>query len=100
MACSLASGTLGINDQGCFTLDERVLVMGKGSRVLDGEESINVADVGVVEVGSEASGGGGLFDGLGDEEYFAQAFGLGDEVKACQSDSNGPSLTVLDPSGP
>ncbi|MCY7287866.1 MAG: hypothetical protein LH624_06345 [Cryobacterium sp.] len=97
---SLVSGTLGINDQGCFTLDDRVLVVGKGSRVLTGEESIDVADVGVVEVGSRTSGGGGLIDGIEEVEYFAKAVGLGDEAMACQSDGEEPALTVLDPSGP
>ena len=42
----LVSGTVGINDQGCFTLDDRVLVVGKGSRVLPGGESIE-RDTGV-----------------------------------------------------
>ncbi len=97
---SLVSGTLGINDQGCFTLDDRVLVVGNGSRVLEGEESIEVADVGLVEVGSDTSGGGGLIDGLEDVEYFAEAVGLGDEAMTCQSDVEEPALTVLDPSGP
>ena len=97
---SLVSGTLGINDQGCFTLDDRVLVVGKGSRVLKGEESIDVADVGVVDLGARASGGGGLIDGREDVEYFAQAVGLGDEVMACQSDVEEPALTVLDPPTP
>jgi hypothetical protein len=93
------SGTLGINDQGCFTLDDRVLVVGKGSRVLPGEESIDVADVGTVEVGARASGAGGAIDGLDEVEHFAQAIGLGDEVTTCQADIEDPSLTVLDPSG-
>ena len=97
---SVVSGTLGINDQGCFTLDDRVLVVGKGSRVLPGEKSIDVSDVGIVEVGARASGGGGLIDGLEEMEHFAQALGLGDEVMACQSDLDEPALTVLDPSGP
>ena len=94
------SGTLGINDQGCFALDDRVLVVGKGSRVLSGEDSVDIADVGVVEVGSRTSGGGGYIDGLEEVEYFAHAMGLGDEVMACQPEGEDPSLTVLDPSTP
>jgi hypothetical protein len=94
------SGTLGVNDQGCFTLEDRVLVVGNGSRVLPGGESIEIADVGTVEVGARASGGGGLIDGLDEVERFAQALNLGDEVTTCQADINAPSLTVLDPSGP
>lgn len=94
------SGILGINDQGCFTLDDRVLVVGKGSRVREDAESIDVADVGVVEVGSRATGGGGFIDGPEDVEHFTRAAGLGDEAMACQSDVDDPALTVLDPSGP
>lgn len=97
---ALVSGTLGVNDQGCFTLDDRVLVVGMGSRVLPGGRSIDVADVGVVEVGSRASGGGGAIDGIGEVARFAEATGLGDEVMACQPDGGDTSLTVLDPSGP
>lgn len=97
---ALVSGTLGINDQGCFTLDDRLLVVGKGSRVLPGGESIEVADVGVVDVGSRASGGGGAIDGLEEVERFAETTGLNDEVMTCQPDVEAPSLTVLDPSGP
>lgn len=97
---ALVSGTVGINDQGCFTLDDRVLVVGKGSSVLPGEKAIDIADVGVVDVGSRASGGGGAIDGLEEVERFAEATGLGEEAMACQSDSEDPSLTVLDPSGP
>jgi hypothetical protein len=95
----LVSGTLGINDQGCFTLDDRVLVVGKGSRVLPGEESIDVADVGVVEVGSRATGAGGQIDGAGEVRRFVETLDLGDEAMACQPDDQDPALTVLDPSG-
>ena len=97
---SRVSGTLAINDQGCFTLDDRLLVVGKGSRVLEGEASVDVADVGVVQVGSRTSGGGGLIDGSEDVQVFANAMGLGDEVMSCQSDSKEPALTVLDPATP
>ena len=96
----LVSGTLGINDQGCFTLDDRVLVVGMGSRVLPGEDSINIADVGTVDVGSQAAGAGGSIDGLDEVERFAQAMDLGDEVKTCQADADNPALTVLDPTAP
>ncbi len=96
----LVSGTLGINEQGCFTVDDHVLVVGKGSRVLPGEESIDVADVGVVDVGSGAMGGGGPIEGLDAVEHFARTMGLSDEVMTCQPDVEDPSLIVLDPGGP
>lgn len=94
------SGILGVNDQGCFTLHDRVLVVGKGSRVLSGGESIDIADVGVVDVGSVTSGGGGYIDGRDEVERFVRALGLSDEAATCQPDDHRPSLTVLDPSGP
>ncbi|MCY7402145.1 MAG: hypothetical protein LH477_14545 [Nocardioides sp.] len=94
------SGTLGINDKGCFTLDDRVLVVGKGSRVLPGADSIEVADVGVVDVGTRTSGGGGYIDGVEEVERIADAMDLGDDVMACQPDGADTSLTVLDPPTP
>lgn len=97
---SRVSGTLAINDQGCFTLDDRVLVVGKGSSVVEGGDSLEVADVGVVQVGSRTSGAGGLIDGPDDVQYFAEAMSLGDEVMSCQTDSKNPALTVLDPATP
>lgn len=96
----LVSGTLGINDQGCFTLDDRVLVVGTGSRVLPGDESVDIANIGVVDVGARASGAGCAIDGLEEVEHFAEAMGLGNEAMACQLQSRDASLTVLDPSGP
>lgn len=97
---SEVSGVLGINAQGCFTLDDRVLVVGSGSRVLENETSIDVADVGVVEVGTRTSGGGGLIDGSDDVKHFLGALDLGDDAMTCQSDADDPALTVLDPGGP
>ena len=94
------SGVLGINDQGCFTLDDRVLVVGSGSRVLAGNTSIDVADVGIVEVGARASGAGGEIDGLDEVERISRVLGLGDDAMTCQADRDDPALTVLDPSGP
>lgn len=70
------------------------------SRVLPGEGSIDIADVGTVEVGARALGGGGLIDGPEEVEHFAQARGLDDEVTTCQADIEDPSLTGLNPSGP
>jgi hypothetical protein len=96
----LVSGTLAINDQGCFTLDDRVLVVGTGSRVLSGGESIDIADVGVVELGGRASGAGGQIDGMEEVQRFVETLGLGDEAMTCQPEDADPALTVLDPSGP
>jgi hypothetical protein len=96
----LVSGTLAINDQGCFTLDDRVLVVGTGSRVLPGGESIDIGDVGVVEVGRGASGAGGQVDGMEEVQRFVETLGLGDEAMTCQPEDADPALTVLDPSGP
>jgi hypothetical protein len=93
-------GTHVINNKGCFTLDDRVLVVGKGSRVLPGEDSIDVADVGVVDVGSRASGGGGYIDGADEVERIADAMGLGEDAMACQTEGGDTSLTVLDPPTP
>jgi hypothetical protein len=95
----LVSGTLGINDQGCFTLDDRVLVVGQGSRVLPGGESIDIADVEVVEVGGRASGAGGQIDGIEEAQRFVETLDLG-EGMTCQPDDADPALTVFDPSGP
>jgi hypothetical protein len=94
------SGVLGINGQGCFTLDDRVLVVGSGSRVLAGNTSIDVADVGVVEVGARALGAGGEIDGRDEVERISRVLELGDDAMTCQADPDDPSLTVLDPSGP
>ena len=70
------SGSLGVNGQGCFTLDDRVLVVGNGWRVLPGGESIDVADVGIVEVGARATGAGGAIDGLDEVKDFSGALRL------------------------
>lgn len=93
------SGTLGINDQGCFTLDDRVLVVGHGSQVVLDGEGVEVADVGTVRLGERASGGGGYVDGSDEVEQYALDHDLGDTVTTCQSRGAEPALTVLDPSG-
>jgi hypothetical protein len=91
------SGTLGLNSKDCFTLDERVLVVGKESRILDGQDAIEIADVGVVKVGDRASGSGGYIDGADEVENYAQSVGLGGDVLDCQLDDENVTLAVLDP---
>lgn len=91
------SGTLSINSQGCYAIGDHVLVVGKGSRILDQGDSIEIADVGTVELGERASGSGGYIDGIEEVEHYAQALGLPDEVMGCQPDEANASIAVLDP---
>lgn len=91
------SGILGVNDEGCFAVDDRVLVAGKGSRILENGDAIDIADVGVVEVGSRVSGSGGYVDGVEEVAHFAESLKLGDQAMKCQPDADDPSLAVLDP---
>lgn len=90
-------GVLGVNEQDCVTLDDRVLVVPKGSRALD-EQSIELAGLGTVRVGERLSGGGGLIDGADEVDYFVDGHDLdADEVARCQPDGAEPSLTVFTP---
>ena len=92
------SGTLGINDQGCFTLDDRVLVVGHGSQVVLDGEGVEVADVGTVRLGERASGGGGCVDSS--DEVSSTRWTTTSVTRSRPVSPGAPvRLTVLDPSG-
>ena len=93
------SATLGVNDKNCFVVDDTVLVVGKGSRVVDAGSAVDISGVGTVRVGEEAAGAGGIIEGTTEVENFVDSLGLDDAVMDCQEDVEAPKIVILDPSG-
>lgn len=86
-----------VNDKNCFVVDGSVLVVGQGSRVVDRGAGVDIAGVGVVQVGEKASGAGGIIEGAADVKNFVDALGLDETVMECQEDAATPVIVVLDP---
>jgi hypothetical protein len=60
---ALVSGVLGVNEAGCFALDQWVLVAPPGSTVAEDGRSIVIPRLGRFSIGDRIQGGGGVSDG-------------------------------------
>jgi len=63
---AVVAGALGVNEAGCFTIGEDVLLAPHGSTVIADGTGIDLPGVGEVGIGEQIDGGGGYLQGRQD----------------------------------